>query len=360
MKKNWPLDTTVSFDPYFGEPDRDGDQGYEVNADGTVRMRIKAPQAKSVIVDQFGRESALEKVSDEMWEGVLDLGRGFQYFFLKVDGADVLNPYLPIGYGACRPMHFLDIPVPGEESWDELRDIPHGAVSRQYYPSSVTGKLEICLVYTPPKYDSAKTYPVLYLQHGYGENETGWIYQGHAGRIADNLIHDGAMEEMIIVMGNGMAVRKQPSLEFELFPQVLLKDLIPYIEAHYPVRTDKWSRAMAGLSMGSYQTSLVTLTHPELFGYVGVFSGFLRSPRLDDEGKHLALMEDKSRFNESFRVFYRAMGTEDTYFEHFEKDDAFLQGKDLSIIRKTFPGGHDWSVWRRCIRDFLPLLFKEH
>ncbi len=363
--ETWPLDTAVSFDPYYGEPDRDKDQGFEILADGRVKIRIMAPKAHEVAVDQFGKIQQLTKTEEDsdMWEGILDLGRGFQYFFLKIDGADVLHPYLPIGYGCCRPMNFLDIPVPGED-WDEIRDIRHGSVTRHYYHSEVTGKEEVCLVYTPPTFDPVKDsdhkYPVLYLQHGYGENETGWIYQGHAGRIADRLIHEGKMKDMIIVMGNGMttsAADGRKADTFHLFTQVIVEDLIPFIEAHYPVFTDKWHRAMAGLSMGSFQTSVVTLTHPELFGYAGLFSGFLRSPREEAADEHLALLDDGEKFAESFKLFYRAMGTEDMFFDHFEADDEMLKTKPVKMVRQTFPGGHDWSVWRRCIHDFLPRLF---
>ena len=356
MQKTWPLDTAVSFDPYYGEPSRDGDQGYEILPDGKARVRIKAPGAKEVILDQFGHIHPLSRVSDEMWEGVVDLGRGFQYFFLKIDGSDVLNPYLPVGYGCCRPMNFLDIPVPGEEEWATLDDIPHGAVTRHYYPSSVTGKQEICLVYTPPAFDPAKKYPVLYLQHGYGENETGWVYQGHVGRIADRLLHDGKMKETLIVMGNGMVQGDDMRQGRMLFPRVLLADLIPFIESRYPVLTDKWHRAMAGLSMGSFQTSLTTLSHPDMFGYAGVFSGFLRAIHGDDNA-HLALLDDPERFQESFRVFYRAMGTGDQFFSHFLEEDKLIEEKGVTVTRRTFPGGHDWGVWRRCIHDFLPMIF---
>ncbi len=358
MKGNWPLDTAISFDPYYGEPDRDGDQGYEILPDGRVRLKIRAEKAREVVIDQFGKITPLEKNPDGMWEATADLGRGFQYFFLKIDGADVLNPYLPIGYGCCRPMNYLDIPVPGED-WDSLEWIEHGGVTRHYFPSTVTGKTEICLVYTPPAYDPARKYPVLYLQHGYGENEIGWIYQGHVGRIADQLIAAGKMQPMLIVMGNGMT-QAEDGNPVARFPAVLLKDLIPFIEKKYPVLTDKWNRAMAGLSMGSYQTSVVTLTHPELFGYAGVFSGFLqfRPGRQDEPQPHLALLDDGEKFRESFRVFYRAMGTEDQFFSSFEQDDEMLKTKPVQMIRRTFPGGHDWSVWRRCIHDFLPMLFQ--
>ncbi len=357
MNKPWPLDTAVSFDPYYGEPNRDGDQGYELLPDGKVFFRIKAPEAKSVVLDQFGTVTPLARADEGMWEGAVDLGRGFKYFFLKIDGADVLNPYLPIGYGCCRPMNFVDIPVPGED-WDALEDIPHGAVARRYYPSSVTGKTESCLVYTPASFDPAKKYPVLYLQHGYGENETGWVYQGHVARIADRLLSAGQMAEMIIVMGNGMTQTKDKRPNFSAFTELLLADLIPFIEAHYPVLTDKLHRAMAGLSMGSYQTSLVTLSHPELFGWAGLFSGFLRAPWAKGDEPHLALLDDGERFAASFRLFYRAMGTEDQFFNSFTADDELLAGKPVTMLRKTFPGGHDWSVWRRCIHDFLPMLFR--
>ena len=360
MKKQWPLDTAVSYDPYFGEPNRDGDQGYELLPDGKVLIHIKAPNAKEVVIDQFGTIHKFTKINDDIWEGTFDLGRGFKYFFIKIDGNEVLNPYLPIGYGCCRPMNFLDIPVPGEEDWDVLEGVPHGAVTRHYFPSEVTGKLEICLVYTPANYDPQKKYPVLYLQHGYGENETGWVYQGHAARIADKLMADGNMEEMLIVMACGMTQLKVPKMQFHLFTEVLLKDLIPFIEKKYNVLTDKWHRAMAGLSMGSYQTSMVTMSNPDMFSYVGVFSGFMSFPRPDgSKEQHLELLEDAEKFNSSFKVFYRAMGTEDNYFDSFERDDKMLEGKPLNIIRETFPGTHDWSVWRRCIHSFFPRLFKD-
>ena len=166
------------------------------------------------------------------------------------------------------------------------------------------------------------------------------------------------MREMLIVMGNGMVQGDAMRQGRMLFPQVLINDLIPFIEGRYAVLTDKWHRAMAGLSMGSFQTSLTTLTHPELFGYAGIFSGFIRAIHGGDNA-HLALMEDAPAFNEAFRVFYRAMGTEDQFFSTFLEDDRWLKNKGLAITRETFPGGHDWGVWRRCIHAFLPMLFQE-
>ena len=356
------LDTPLSFNNYAGEPDRDGDQGFEILSNGDVRFRIKAPNAREVAIDQFGKLFPLEKVDKTMWEGVAQLGRGFKYIFVKIDGADVLCPYLPIGYGCCRPMNFVDVPVPGE-NWDALMDESHGAVTHLSYYSSITGKMEPCLVYTPPQWDANKKYPVLYLQHGYGENEIGWVYQGHAARIADRLITDGIAREMLIVMGDGMTRIAGEMTRgfgvFSVFPQVLLSDLIPFIERRYNVFTDKWSRAMAGLSMGSFQTSIVTLSHPDLFGYAGVFSGFLCAPwQADAEQEHLKILDDGERFAASYRLFYRAMGTEDEYFDRFVAEDELLTAKPVKMLRQTFPGGHDWSVWRRCLHDFLPRIFR--
>ncbi len=362
----WPLDTTVCFDRVLGEVNREGMQGYEILPDGKVHVRVVAPNAKEVVLDRFGTIFPLEKVDDNGgFEGTLDMGRGFLYFFLKYDGNDVMNPCLPIGYGCCRPMHFFDVPVPGEDEWDKLEGVEHGAVSRQYVYSSVTGKHEIMMVYTPPKYNPAKKYPVLYLQHGYGENETGWVYQGHVGRIADRLLAEGKMKEMIIVMGNGMTQTDEQPGGFPRFTfiDVLLKDFIPYVESHYNVYTDKWNRAMAGLSMGSMQTSITTLTNPDLFGYAGLFSGFLRmpfgAPGQEIPQPHLEILKDPEKFNKEFKVFYRAMGTEDQYFNAFDGDDKFLEGKGLNMIRETYPGGHDWTVWRRCIHSFLPKIFQD-
>ncbi len=357
------LDIPISYDMYAGEKDRDGEQGWEILPDGKVRFRLLAGDAKTVSIDKFGNEThPLTKGDDGYWTGDLDIGGGFQYIFVKVDGADVLNPYLPIGYGACRPMNFIDIPVADMDGWDDLDGVPHGAVSRMYYPSSVTGKHEICLVWTPWDYSPEKKYPVLYLQHGYGENEIGWVFQGHAGRIADRLYAEGKMKEMIIVMGNGMAGTGNgiASARRQLFPEIILKDLIPFIEKSFSVLTDREHRAMAGLSMGSYQTAMVTLTHPEMFAWVGMFSGFLRAPWDPTATQpHMAMLDRKEEFNQAFRVFYRAMGTEDTFWAAFAGDDEMLAPKGLNITRETFPGGHDWTVWRRCIRSFLPRLFAE-
>jgi enterochelin esterase-like enzyme len=138
---------------------------------------------------------------------------------------------------------------------------------------------------------------------------------------------------------------------------MLAADVIPFIERTYRVKTDKWHRAMAGLSMGSMHTSMATMTHPELFGYIGLFSGFMRFI-WKDEQPHLAALDDADRFAQDYRVFFRAMGEDDQFFKWFAEDDAILEEKGVNVTRRLYPGGHGWQVWRHCLQDFLPLIFK--
>ncbi len=349
--------TALAFDPVLGEAsDAHLRQGAEVLPDGRVHVRVAAPGATKVVLDRFGTEFPLEKGEDGVWDATVDMGKGFLYFFLRIDGADVLSPFFPIGYGCCRPINFVDVPT-GEDFF-ELKDVPHGLVSRRVYPSSVTGKLEGCLVYTPPMWDPQKEYPVLYLQHGYGENEIGWVMQGKVNNILDSLIAQGKAKEMIVVMGNGMP-QVDGKASTLLFPEILLTDLIPFIEKEYRVKTDKWNRAMAGLSMGSMHTSITTFTHPELFGYAGLFSGFMRAPWDNFENTHLSALDDAEAFASRYRVFFRAMGRGDAFWKTFAEDDAILREKHIAHTRMEYEGGHDWTVWRRCVHDFLPLIFQD-
>ena len=346
----------LAFDPVLGEPDQQqGWQGARFLPEGRVQVRLVAPGAQKVVLDRFGTEFPLQKGADGAWEGTLDMGVGFLYFFLRIDGADVLSPFFPIGYGCCRPMNFIDVPSPGEDFY-EIADVPHGLVSRRIYPSSVTGKTESCLVYTPPMWDQRREYPVLYLQHGYGENETGWVQQGKVNWILDRLIAQGKAKEMLVVMGNGMA-QVEGKADTLAFPKIIVRDLIPFIEKEYRVKTDKWNRAMAGLSMGSMHTSVTTLTHPELFGYAGLFSGFLRVPWDNFDNAHLAALDDAEAFRRNYRVFFRAMGKADQFWNAFDEDDRLMAQKHCEHTRVVYEGEHEWQVWRRCARDFLPLIF---
>jgi enterochelin esterase-like enzyme len=338
---------SVAYDPVLS------DQGAILHPDGKVTFRIEAKEARNVTVSPFGQECSLAKKEDGMWTGTFDIGKGFKYLRVKIDGADVLSPFLPIGFGCCRPMNFVDIPC---DDFYLLKDVPHGMVSRLFYPSSVTGKTECCVVYLPPDWNSSEECPVLYLQHGWGENETGWLQQGKINHILDNLIAVGKAERMLVVLCNGM-VQLNGQADTAIFPDVPVKDVIPNIQNRFRVKQDKWSRAVAGLSMGSMHTSVASLTHPELFGYAGLFSGFLRSP-FTNENPHLKALEDPDAFRCNYRLFFRGMGDEDQFLKTFLEDDEILKEKGIQTDRRLYHGGHDWQVWRQSAYDFLQLIFR--
>ncbi len=225
------------------------------------------------------------------------------------------------------------------------------------------------MVYTPPGYHkSAEDYPVLYLQHGHGENETCWTYHGKINFIMDNLLAQGRAKPCLIVMNNGM-VPTEADGSFAsrpwLFEPLLLRDCIPFIEANYRCKTDRLSRAIAGLSMGSMQASCISLHHPELFAWVGIFSGFVKKLSQPDPSPndHLAALEDTSAVKDAYRLFYRAIGSQDFFGGIFREESEMLEGYGLGPAqwpahREVFyEGVHEWNVWRDCAADFLPLLF---
>jgi len=338
-------------------------------------LRFYAPNAKSVAVRlgySEGEKVELEKQQDGVWTASLD-GEKTKYLalFFEVDGVYVLNPMAPIGWSHCHPINFIDFP---NENGDYylLKDVPHGTVTQDYYFSKTCGCFKSCLVYTPPDYTLGKwdNLPVLYLQHGYGENETSWVHLGKVNWIMDNLLAEGKAEPCIIVMNNGMTQTEQSDGSRNWVPltieKLLLDDCIPYIEKHYRVSSDKWRRAMAGLSMGSMQTSVITLNHPDLFGYAGIFSGFLgmlgNEPNARND--HFKAFEDKQKLFKSYKLFFRSIGDEDQYISQFNNESIMLKSNNLSPKEWTahketiYSGGHDWNVWRQSVKDFLELVFK--
>ena len=340
-------DTPVAFEPQlpmgrpagtnpFADSDTVVPPGAVLLEGGKLRLNFLAPTAAKVdAVLRYREHHDLEKGENGLWTAEIDAGDGgFIPILFHVDGVEVLNPLAPVGYGSSRPINYVDVPQPGVDFY-LCKDVPHGTVTQDYYFAPSVGLLKSCLVYTPAGYmkDDTQTYPVLYLQHGHGENEKCWVHQGRANFILDNLIAEGKMPPCVVVMNNGMVQREQEGLrvlETNAITRLLLEDCIPYIQSHYRVRTDKWSRAMAGLSMGSMQTSMVTLGHPDLFGYAGVFSGFVGYIALD----------------------------------RFEKDRELFREKGLAPedcpahVEKIYHGEHEWNVWRMCLRDFCQLLFR--
>lgn len=340
--------------------------------DGKNYLQLYLPVAEKVSLIYSENEFKGKKNEQGVWRWELPFDTAINYIQLVVDGTPMLSPVLPIGYGYSRPYNFVVLDRAGEDYY-ALKDVLHGSVRKEYYFSTVIKEWQSCVVYTPPCYEeSREDYPVLYLQHGHGENENGWSSAGRVNFILDNLIAEKRAVPFIVVMCNGMVQKEQEDgervVDFVLFEEELLKDIIPFIEKHYRAKTDKGFRGMAGLSMGSLQTCITAFNHPDMFAYVGLFSGFMTDfiqgsdldmvKREKGDNHHLRILENREKFTNSFRLFFRAIGEDDIFLEKFLQDDHLCERYGISGIRKLYKGAHDWNVWRRCIYDFAQLIFK--
>src|ERR1019366_3081210 len=277
-----------------------GKQYPQVNSEKRVRARVVAPQAQSVMLDIGAVKYPRTKGEDGAWVGESrPQDEGFHYYQLVIDGAQVPDPGSLYFYGASRWGSGVEVPA-GDKDFYAVKDVPHGQLRQTLYYSTNANAVLRCFVYTPPDYekDPSKRYPVLYLQHGGGEDETGWGSQGRTGLIMDNLIAAGKAKPFIIVMANsyvpgssmfgggaattnstGSALSRSitgpggRSFNFNSFAKVLIEDLIPYIDANYRTIADQPHRAMAGLSMGGMQTRSITLANLDKFSHIGIFSG---------------------------------------------------------------------------------------
>lgn len=343
-------------------------EGCHVHENGDVTFSFYAPDAKSVQVAGLG--GGFSNVRNDMTRGedgwwhvtVSGIDSGFHYHEYFVDGTRALNPHAPYGYGCGRVINFFEIPDKYSNFY-LMHDVPHGTVRMDIYKSSVTGLYRNCFVYTPPSYEKSpsRRYPVLYLQHGGGESETGWIWHGKINHIADNLIADGAMEEMIIVMNNGVAMPADDSapaqMGWGLISDVLVKDCIPFIDGKYRTIADRHSRAMAGLSMGGFQTQQTAFKYPEYFASAGLFSAHFQTenPSLRCE----EMLADKDKFNETFDLIFAGAGEFEQVCEYNRETFRHLRESGINnLVFFATPGYHDWHVWRYCAREFLKLLFR--
>ena len=289
----------------------------------------------------------------------LPLEPGFYYAALYVDSVEIASPYLPIGYGHSRPCNYLEIGPVMEAC--RLKDVLHGSIRHEYFYSEVTGQTESCLVYAPPGYDRDQLrLPVLYLQHGFGENEGSWVWQGRIGWMMDNFLS----EKKVMPMADGMMSEDgdpEKKINPSLFTKFLTQDLMPYVEARYRVLTGRENCAVAGLSMGSMQAAMAAFSYPEKFAWIGLFSGFLRNYIGVEEIADSHLMQafaDVETFNQNTRLLFRAMGREDSFFSWFMQEDQLCEDYGFKQVRRVYEGGHDWNVWRKCAAEFLPMLFR--
>lgn len=339
----------------------------QVNSEGRVRARLYAPEAKKVQLDIGGVKYDMVKDEKGVWTGESEPQQeGFHYYQLSVDGASVPDPGTKYFYGAGRWGSGIEIPAHDADFY-ALKDVPHGLLSELNYYSVITQAWRRCFVYTPAGYetDTEKRYPVLYLQHGSFEDETGWGAQGKANLILDNLIAAQKAVPMLVVMDNGYAARPgtQAPLQTEAFEEVLMKEVIPMIDKKFRTLPQRESRAIAGLSMGANQTMRIAMNHPEAFAYYGGFSGTSNYPSTEplDAATFLdGKFKDGEAVNRQFKTFFLGLGTsEPAPFPGVV--NAFRQMLDKQGIEYTYyespETAHEWLTWRRALYQYAQLLF---
>jgi enterochelin esterase family protein len=348
-----------------------GAQYPRVHVDHRATFQLKAPDAQKVQVSLSGRHD-MTKGADGVWSVTTPpLVPGFHYYQFIVDGVAVNDPGSHAFFGTGKDSSGIEVPEQGVDYYS-YQDVPHGEVRIRPYLSKVTGQWRRCLVYTPPDYDAnTKTrYPVLYLQHGSGEDETGWTFQGRANLILDNLIAAKRAVPMIIVMDNGYALRPGQAPgpgaggATSAFEEVITKDLIPLIDTTYRTLADRGHRAMAGLSMGGNQTCQVTMRNLDKFAYIGAFSGTmngLSTEPLDPDTAFNGMFKDGAALNQKVKLFWIGMGTAEPnpFPGAIGAFRAMLDKAGVKHIYFESPGtAHEWLTWRRDLNDFAPRLFR--
>ncbi len=340
----------------------------QVNSQGYARFRIVAPLAQSVSVSLGGRGGTpLEKAADTSWMGTTagPVDKGFHYYHLTIDGGVFNDPGTLNFYGSIRWESGIEIPSPDQDFY-ALKDVPHGKVQQILFSSGSTNTSRRAFVYTPPDYDKdqAKRYPVLYLQHGWGEDENAWSNQGRANLIMDNLIAEGKIKPFLVVMTYGMTNEIKfgglRNFDIKPFQTVLVDELIPYVDANFRTLSDQPHRAMAGLSMGGMETKTITMANLDKFAYIGLFSGGTFS--MDDVKK-------TSGFKEKVRLAFVSFGSREIegnrggrgFFGGDPKAnaDSLKQAGINSVFYVSPETAHEFLSWRRSLHEFAQLLFKD-
>ena len=341
----------------------------QVNSEGRVRARLRAPDAQNVELNISGVKFPMTKDANGVWTGdSTPQDQGNHYYGMVVDGADVPDPNGSFIFGSGAWRNQVEIPADDQDFY-ALKDVPHGQVREIHYFGKTSNKQRRCFVYTPPDYDKdvARRFPVLYLQHGYNENETGWSHQGRAGFILDNLIAKGKAKPFIIVMENGdinvrpgfvphgappaSGTRKgRGPFDFGPFEHALLEDVIPFVDSHFRTLADQPHRAMAGLSMGGMQARAIAPTHLDVFSHIGIFSG--GSIATND-------ISDLSAFKQKVKLVFVSYGSRENGAAG-RANVAELKAAGINSVFYESPNtAHEWQTWRRSLHEFAPLLFKD-
>jgi enterochelin esterase family protein len=318
----------------------------------------------------------MSRGNDGLWSVTTrPLVEGFHYYALDADGVRMNDPGSHTYFGMGMDASGIDVPEDGVKYY-LANDVPHGDVRIRIYHSKITGQWRRCFVYTPPVYDSnpSTRYPVLYLQHGMGEDETGWIFQGHADLIMDNLIAAQKAVPMIIAMDNGYASHPAGSFgpsasgrpgDISAFEDVMIKEVIPMIDSTFRTIPDRDHRAMAGLSMGANQALHLATGHLDTFAYMAGFSGTmngLSGDPLDPATAFNGIFKNGAAFNQKVKLLWIGMGIEEPDFFH-KSIGAFRTMLDKAGVKYVYfssPGtAHEWLTWRRDLNDFAPRLFRD-
>lgn len=363
-----------------------------VNPDLSATFRIEAAYAQSVqlLMDLGDSTYEMIKAADGAWEVTTrPLLPGFHYYAISVDGFVANDPGSRTFFAARREMSGLEVPAPAPESESEsvleseffaIHDVPHGAVRSEWYCSRTTGEPRRIIVYTPPGYDRSNLrYPVLYLQHGFGEDETAWSNQGHEHFILDNLIARGDSVPMIVVNENGMDdVQTQPpppsrrdpgtpsedaavanyfmSQQYPIFDSILTHDLIPFIDANFRTLPHRDHRGLAGLSMGGAQALRIGFNHLDQFAYLAAFSPAIAIT--DAQQDYDGVLADPATINQLLRLLWIGIGRDDSLYAPVRESHHALERAEIEHLWFESSGAHVWTEWRKYLADLVPRLFQ--
>ena len=365
-----PKKIEVPVDAVIAETTIPGNEFPKVDKEHRAYFSISAPEARKVIVDICGKKYDMQPDGKGNWMAVTDpLVPGFHYYFMEINGVRFVDPATETFFGCNRQSGGIEIPEGDEGNYYRPQQgVPQGQVRSLYYFAKSTNEWRHAMVYTPADYEKGKKkYPVLYLQHGMGEDETGWSKQGHMQHIMDNLIAKGDAVPMIVVMESGDIKapfkggdnRQGFSTYGNSFYEVMMNDLIPTIDAKFRTLTDRDHRAMAGLSWGGHQTFDVVLNHLDKFAWMGTFSGAIFG--LDVKTAYNGIFTRPDEFNKKIHYLFMMSGTEgmDKMFNTKKTVDELNAQGIKAVYYESTGTDHEWLTWRRGLREFVPHLFKK-
>ena len=346
--------------------------GYpRVLQDNSVMFRVNSSQAQNIQIDLGGNKYDMTKQEGGIWTVTTKPQvPGFHYYSLIIDGVSTADPASQSFYGCSRWSSAIEIAETGMSDF-EVQNVPHGEVRTVYYYSKVDESWRPLMVYTPADYnENQQEYPVVYIQHGGGEDHRGWMEQGRTAQIMDNLIAAGKAKPMIVVSANSNVRSRNGGFGggyswqgMQTFRSELLENVIPFIEKNYRVIKDRKSRAMCGLSMGGGQSFYIGLRDPEVFANVGVFStgmfgGISGASNFDLETEVPGILTDTKAFNKQFDIFFMSCGEQDPRIDYTRNIVKKMRDGGVEVLFNSYPGDHEWQVWRKSLHEFAQYLFK--